>query len=113
MALATLACFDRRARSSRSQLSSSATSGADWRCLISSRASGLCPLTMRSISNNASMRVTASTAMGEISLADLPLRMLVCTSASSKNLRRACDQHNADATGPGFRVVSYSWLYPA
>lgn len=106
MALATLACFDTRARSPRSQRSRSATRGTDWCCRISNRASGVCPLTMRSISNSASMRFTASTAMGEISLADLLLLMLFCTSASSKNLRLVCDQHNADATGPGFRAAS-------
>ncbi len=33
----------------------------------------------------------------------LPLRMFPSTSASSKNLRRACDQHSAGRTGPGFR----------
>ena len=59
---------------------------------------------LRSISNRASMRRTASNAIGEISLAFLPLRMFFSTSASSKNLRRACAQHRAEATGPGSRL---------
>ncbi len=50
------------------------------------------------------MRRTASNAIGEISLAFLPLRMFFSTSASSKNLRRAWLQHSAGDNGPGIAV---------
>lgn len=48
------------------------------------------------------MQPTASSAIGEISSAPfLPLRAVALMSASSKNLRRACDQHSALRTGAG------------
>jgi hypothetical protein len=47
------------------------------------------PLIVRSISNNASMRFTASSAIGEIAAADRPRRLFRAMSASSKNCRRA------------------------
>ncbi len=49
------------------------------------------PLISRSMANRASMRFTASSAMGEIGVARFPRRAFLAMSASSKNLRRACD----------------------
>ena len=98
-----LACFESSARSARSHRSSSSSSWADRALRASRRAAGSWPFKSRSISNRASIRFTASKAMGEISFASLPLRMLPAISASSKNLRRACDQHSAGRTGPGLR----------
>ena len=59
------------------------------------------PLTARSASNTASMRLTASAAIGEMTGA--PLRRFSCpaTSASSKNLRRAWAQHSARVPAAG------------
>ncbi len=54
-----------------------------------------------------SMRLTASSAMGEISSATfLPLRAMALMSASSKNFRRAWLQHRALRTGAGLRAAS-------
>ena len=60
----------------------------------------------RSMSNRASMRLTASSAIGEIAAAFLPRRALAAMSASSKNCRRAWAQHSADVIGPCAREGS-------
>jgi hypothetical protein len=53
------------------------------------------PLISRSMANSASMRSTASMAIGAL-----------FSRARSKNLRRACAQHAASTIGPGFRLAS-------
>ena len=55
----------------------------------------------RSIANSASMRFTASIAIGPF-----------FNSASSKNLRRACAQHAASVAVPVARPGSYSCPKP-
>ena len=60
------------------------------------------PLISRSMSKMASMRLTASSAIGEIGAAFLPRLALAAMSASSKNLRLAWLQHSASTIGPGF-----------
>jgi hypothetical protein len=57
----------------------------------------------RSISNSISMRLTASSATGEIAAAFSPRRALAAISANSKNCRLACAQHSADVIRPGKR----------
>ena len=57
----------------------------------------------RSMSKIASMRLTASSAIGEIGVAFLPRRALAAMSANSKNLRRAWLQHSASTIAPGLR----------
>ena len=57
----------------------------------------------RSMSNSTSIRLTASSATGEIAAAFLPRRALAAISASSKNCRLACAQQSADVIGPGER----------
>ena len=77
-------------------------SGRTGRLRAASRASALSPVISRSISKMASKRLTASCATGEISSATfLPFRAVPLMSASSKNLRRACDQHSALIAGVG------------
>src|ERR1700733_11368904 len=68
------------------------------------------PLISRSMSNSASMRLTASNAIGEIGVTLLPRRAFAAMSASSKNLRRAWLQHSAPTIGPGFRSARYRRL---
>ena len=46
------------------------------------------------------MRLTASSAIGEIAAAFLPRRALAAMSASSKNCRRACAQQSAGVIAP-------------
>jgi hypothetical protein len=58
---------------------------------------------LRSISNRTSIRLTASSAIGEIAAAFLPRRALAAMSARSKNCRLAWAQHSADVIGPGAR----------
>jgi hypothetical protein len=63
----------------------------------------------RSMSNSASIRRTASSAIGEITLGVFPsaLRLAAAsTSASTKNGRRAWTQHAASRIGPGLRSGS-------
>jgi hypothetical protein len=64
----------------------------------------------RSMSNRASMRRTASTASGEITLVVLLpsalRRAAAATSAMTKNGRRACTQHAASTSGLGLRLAS-------
>ena len=55
----------------------------------------------RSMSNSASIRLTASSAIGEIAAAFLPRRALAAISASSKNCRLAWAQHSAGVIAPG------------
>ncbi len=57
----------------------------------------------RSMSKSASMRLTASSATGEILWAGLPLRTAPAMSANSKTLRRAWLQQSALAPGLGAR----------
>ena len=64
------------------------------------RSSALRPLMSRSISNSASMRLTASSATGEIAVAVFPRRALAAMSASSKNCRLAWAQHSAAVIAP-------------
>lgn len=56
------------------------------------------------------MRLTASSAIGEIGAAFLPRFALVAMSASTKNLRRECAQHSACVSGPGSRSTLNSGL---
>ena len=79
---------DRLARSARSHSSISLSNGLALSCRTVSRSAALMPLMSRSMANSASMRFTASRAIGEIGLAPLPRRALRATSASSKNFRR-------------------------
>ena len=102
MALATALCRESLARSERVHSSSAATSGALLERRAASRSSAVTPLISRSISKMASMRLTASSAIGEIG-AFLPRLALAAMSASSKNLRLAWLQHSASTIGPGFR----------
>lgn len=60
-------------------------------------------LTARSASKIASMHLTASAAIGEITAAPLRRFSWLATSASSKNLRLACAQHSARMSGVGDR----------
>jgi hypothetical protein len=103
MALATGAWRDRAARSVRIHCSRSATRGAASRWRATRRASTSAPLMARSRSKIASMRLIASSAMGEIGGASLPLRALAAMSASSQNLHLAWLQHSASWMGPGLR----------
>jgi hypothetical protein len=71
------------------------------------------PSMARSMSNSASIRLTASAAMGEMTGAPHRRRACPATSASSKNFRRACAQHSARTIGAGARSPRNSALYPA
>ena len=53
------------------------------------------PLISRSMANSASMRLTASMAIGAF-----------CSSASANSLRRPCAQDAASMIGPGLRPVT-------
>src|SRR5690349_1884827 len=64
----------------------------------------------RSMSNSASMCLTASSATGEIAAAPLRHRAFAAISASSRNCLLAWAQHSADVIGPGARDGSYSLL---
>ena len=52
------------------------------------------------------MRLTASSAIGEITGAFLLRRAVAAMSASSKKPRLACDQQNAGVIAPGVREKS-------
>lgn len=52
------------------------------------------------------MRLTASSATGEIAVAVLPRRAFLAMSASSKNCLRECAQHSAGVIGAGLRTAS-------
>ena len=56
------------------------------------------------------MRLTASSAIGEIAPAFLPRLALAAMSASSKNCLLAWAQQSADVIGPSLRAGSYSSL---
>jgi len=62
----------------------------------------------RSISNRASIRRTASNAIGEITpgLPAAARRAFCIKSANAKNGRRACTQQAASRIGPGSRSAS-------
>jgi hypothetical protein len=78
-----------------------------WRTVL--RSSALLPLMSRSMANRASMRWTASRAMGEMNFASLPAalrRALAAISANSKNFLLACAQQAASIMGPGVRPGS-------
>ena len=75
MALATALCRESLARSERVHSSSAATSGALLERRAASRSSEVAPLISRSMSNRASMRLTASSAIGEIGAAFLYQRL--------------------------------------
>jgi hypothetical protein len=56
------------------------------------------------MSNSTSIRLTASSATGEIAAAFLPRRALAAISASSKNCRLAWAQHSAGVIAPAARA---------
>jgi hypothetical protein len=56
------------------------------------------------------MRLTASSATGEIAAEPFRRRAFAAMSASSKNCLRAWAQHRAAVIGPGAREGSYSSL---
>jgi hypothetical protein len=64
------------------------------------------------MANSASMRRTASSAIGEIGLALWPRRGLRATSTSSKNFLRACAKQKAAVMGVYFFAGSNSGLKP-
>ena len=66
------------------------TSGRLRSSRTATRSCGVRPLISRSMANSASMRSTASIAIGALLMR-----------ARSKNLRRACAQHAASMIGPG------------
>ena len=66
-----------------SQVLSASTSGLLFSWRTRSRSSALRPLMSRSMSNSASKRLTASSAIGEIAAAFFPRRALAAMSASS------------------------------
>lgn len=103
MALATALCRESLARSARIHPSSAATSDTLLERRSASRFSAETPLISRSMSKMASMRLTASSAIGEIGAAFLSRLALAAMSASSKNLRRPWLQHSASTIGPGRR----------
>jgi hypothetical protein len=80
--------------------------GADGKALLGGKA-----LISRSTSKITSIRFTASKASGAMT-ASLP-RALAVTSASTKNLRRLCDQKAASLIDPGLRPASQGRLKPA
>jgi hypothetical protein len=79
----------------RSQVPSASTRGRLRSCLTFLRSTGDSPLISRSMANSASMRATASIAIGAL-----------LSRARSKNLRRAWAQHAASTIGLGLRAVS-------
>ena len=83
MTLATEAWRESRVRSARIQVSNSATSGALRSRRTAKRRSADSPFISRSMSNSASMRLTASRASGEIGAASLPRLLAAAMSASS------------------------------
>jgi len=95
MALAVSLLPESLARRSRNQVSSAAASGRLRSLRTRIRSCGAAPLISRSMANSASMRSTASIAIGAW-----------FSRAKSKNLRRACAQHAASTMGPGLRVAS-------
>ena len=95
MALPVSLLLETSARCSRNQLSRSMTSGRLRSIRTPMRCGGVSPLISRSMSNNASMRVTASAAIGALLIL-----------ASSKNLRRACAQQAASMIGAGRRSAA-------
>lgn len=82
-----------------------------WR--ICSRCSVLSPWISRSISNSWSIRRTASTAIGEIAVAERPRRAFLAISASSKNALRPLVQQKAAVTGVGLRPGGEEGIEPA
>ena len=62
------------------------------------------PLTARSASKIASMRLTASAAIGEMTGTPRPRFSCAATSASSKNFRLPCAQHSARVSDTGDRL---------
>jgi len=95
IALAISLCADSLRRCSRSQVSSATTSGRLRSLRTRLRSCGGLPFISRSIANSASMRSTASIAIGALLMR-----------ARSKSLRRACAQHDASVIGPGRREAS-------
>jgi hypothetical protein len=76
-------------------------------CRTRRRSSALKPFIARSMANSASIRVAASSAIGETGAADGPRRAEAAMSASSKKPRRACAQQSAERTAPTLRAGSY------
>jgi hypothetical protein len=88
MALATALCRESLARSERVHSSSAATSGALLERRAASRSSAVTPLISRSMSKMASMRLTASSAIGEIDAAFLLRLALAATSRIPHSVRK-------------------------
>ena len=87
-----------------SQVCSSSRSGALLSCRTRKRSSALRPLMSRSMSNNKSMRLTASSAIGEIAVADRPRRAFFAISASSKKRLLRAPKQKAGVIGAGLRL---------
>jgi hypothetical protein len=95
MALPVSLFLDTLARCSRNQLSRPMMSGRLRSVRTFTRCCGAEPLISRSMANSASMRVTASLAIGALLIL-----------AKSKNLRRAWAQQTASTIGPPLRPAS-------
>src|ERR1700755_3013096 len=114
MALAISLSRESLARCSRIQFSRSATSGAlsCWR--TARRCSAVWPLIDRSISNNASMRQTASKASGEIGAGVLPCAVRRAFSATSAKERATCvDPTRGLQNGAGLAIGLIQLVVPA
>jgi hypothetical protein len=81
-----------------------------WR--TARRSSAPRPLMARSISNDASRRLTACSAIGETGLPFLPSRAFFSMSANSKKPRRAWAKQNAGVIGSAFFCGSNSGSKP-
>ena len=90
----------------QARLSDQPGGGALCSCRTRRRSLAARPLMERSMSNSASMRFTASSAIREMGGACLPRLAFAAMSASSKNWRLACAQHSAEATAPFSRPGS-------
>jgi hypothetical protein len=99
---ATEAERDRRERCSRSHASSAVRSGALRSLRIRSRSSAARPLMPRSISNRASIRLTASSAIGEIAAAFLPRRVSAAMSCVYRKLKL---ERSGGEVRQGWRVI--------
>src|SRR5215471_2268200 len=106
MGLATDDEFDSRVRCSRGHASNAVKSGALCSLRARGRSSALWPLLPHSLSNSASMRLTASRAIGEIAAAFLSRLALAAMSANSKNCRLAWAQQSAGVIGPCAREAA-------
>src|SRR6478609_2334173 len=90
---------ERVSRSRSNQACMSSRSGLLFSWRTARRSSALRPLMARSISNSASRRLTASSAIGETGLPFWPSRTVFSMSASSKKPRRAWAKQDAGEGG--------------